>query len=114
MICPKCDTEQPGGREKCPGCDVIFAKWSTRQDWDSAPYSRGREEKPPTRASSNPRLLLLKVAFVLGLAYAWFWFLEPTKGITVPERAYLDAKNSFAFQIPPGLEEGDDEFRRRP
>jgi hypothetical protein len=108
MICPNCHLDQPGGKEKCPRCGIIFAKWEAQKNPLSAKvFQPGIPKTPPVKADlppsskiSGPALLGLKILCLLAVLGGWYWFLVPSPRLPIPEKAYKDKVNAFALTVP--------------
>jgi hypothetical protein len=108
MICPNCHLDQPGEKEKCPQCGIIFAKWEAQKNPLSAKgFHPGIQQIPPVKADlppsskiSGPALLGLKILCLLAVLGGWYWFLVPSPRLPIPEKAYKDKVNAFALTVP--------------
>jgi hypothetical protein len=108
MICPNCFLDQPDGKEKCPRCGIIFAKWEALKNpphptrvppGDQPP--RVKADLPSFSKISGPALLGLKILCLLSMFGGWYWFLVPSPRLPIPEKAYRDKVNAFALTVPP-------------
>jgi hypothetical protein len=108
MICPNCQLDQPDGKEKCPRCGIIFAKWEALKN---PPFATGfhpgyqpppvKLDLPPISKILGPALFGLKILCLLAVFGGWYWFLVPSPRLPVPEKAYKDKVNAFALTVPP-------------
>lgn len=114
MICPNCHLDQPGGKEKCSRCGIIFAKWEAQKNPLSAKvFQPGIQQTPPVEADLppsskiwGPALLGLKILCLLAVLGGWYWFLVPSPRLPIPEKVYKDKVNAFALTVPPGWKGG--------
>ncbi|MBI4763944.1 MAG: hypothetical protein HY787_04990 [Deltaproteobacteria bacterium] len=108
MICPNCHLDQPDGKEKCPRCGIIFAKWEALKNPTVAKRFPPGLQPQPVKAdlpqvSKIPALALwgLRILFLSSMLGGWYWFLVPPPRLPVPEKAYTDKVNAFALTVPP-------------
>lgn len=113
MVCPNCRLDQPDGKEKCPRCGIIFAKWEAQINPLSTKGSVPGVQTPPVKADlplfsiiSGPARLGLKILCLLSVLGGWYWFLVPSPRLPVSEKAYKDQVNAFALMVPPGWKGG--------
>lgn len=98
--CPNCGFEAPEGAAECTKCQIIFGKWTEREERMAAPAMEGGMEAAPAPASSLP--WVIGAALIAGSA-GWY-FLKPDPGLPVHAQEAQTEESS-----PGGTQEAGEE-----